>query len=97
MIGASAPDLHNACCRDRASWENATVPVVWTASGEEKERTAWRQPVDLGDKLTRFGPFSSQCRAGNMKILRTVWNEELFTLLWHNVPPRRNKTCGFVG
>ncbi len=33
------------------------------------------------DKLTRFGPFSSQCRAGNVKILRGAWNEELFRVL----------------
>jgi hypothetical protein len=33
---------------------------------------------ESGDKLTRFGPFSSQCRAGNVKIRRGAWNEELF-------------------
>jgi hypothetical protein len=31
-----------------------------------------------GDKLTRFGPFSSRCRAGNVKIRRGSWNEDLF-------------------
>ena len=36
---------------------------------------------ETGDKLTRFGPFSSQCRAGNVKILRGSWNEELFRVL----------------
>ena len=36
---------------------------------------------ESGDKLTRFGPFSSQCRAGNVKILRGPWNEELFRIL----------------
>ena len=36
---------------------------------------------ETGDKLTRFGPFSSQCRAGNMKIRRGAWNEELFRVL----------------
>jgi len=36
---------------------------------------------ESGDKLTRFGPFSSQCRAGNVKILRGAWNEELFRVL----------------
>ena len=36
---------------------------------------------ESGDKLTRFGPFSSQCRAGNVKILRGLWNEELFRIL----------------
>jgi predicted phage terminase large subunit-like protein len=34
-----------------------------------------------GDKATRFGPFSSQCRAGNVKILRGPWNEDLFRVL----------------
>ncbi len=34
-----------------------------------------------GDKLTRFGPFSSQCRAGNVKILLGSWNEDLFRIL----------------
>jgi predicted phage terminase large subunit-like protein len=34
-----------------------------------------------GNKLTRFGPFSSQCRAGNVKIRRGSWNEELFRAL----------------
>jgi hypothetical protein len=36
---------------------------------------------ESGDKLTRFGPFSSQCRAGNVKILRGTWAEELFRVL----------------
>jgi predicted phage terminase large subunit-like protein len=36
---------------------------------------------ESGDKLTRFGPFSSQCRAGNVKIQRGSWNEELFRVL----------------
>jgi phage terminase large subunit-like protein len=34
----------------------------------------WPAP-ESGDKLTRFGPFSSQCRAGNVKIRRGFWNE----------------------
>src|ERR1700745_3267037 len=29
---------------------------------------------ESGDKLTRFGPFSSQCRAGNVKMRRGSWN-----------------------
>ena len=37
--------------------------------------------AESGDKLTRFGPFSSQCRAGNMKIRRGPWNEDLFRVL----------------
>jgi predicted phage terminase large subunit-like protein len=36
---------------------------------------------ESGDKLTRFGPFSSQCRASNVKILRGFWNEDLFRAL----------------
>ena len=36
---------------------------------------------ESGDKLTRFGTFSSQCRAGNVKIRRGPWNEELFRVL----------------
>jgi predicted phage terminase large subunit-like protein len=36
---------------------------------------------ESSDKLTRFGPFSSQCRAGNVKILRAAWNEELSRVL----------------
>jgi predicted phage terminase large subunit-like protein len=36
---------------------------------------------ESGDKLTRFGPSSSQCRAGNVKIRRGFWNEELFRVL----------------
>jgi predicted phage terminase large subunit-like protein len=37
--------------------------------------------AESGDKLTRFGPFSAQCRAGNVKILRGSWNEDLFRVL----------------
>jgi predicted phage terminase large subunit-like protein len=37
--------------------------------------------TESGDKLTRFGPFSSQCRAANVKILRGSWNEDLFRVL----------------
>jgi predicted phage terminase large subunit-like protein len=36
---------------------------------------------ESGDMLTRFGTFSSQCRAGNVKILRGSWNEDLFRVL----------------
>jgi predicted phage terminase large subunit-like protein len=37
--------------------------------------------AESGDKRTRFGPFSSQCRAGNVKIVRAPWNEDLFRIL----------------
>jgi predicted phage terminase large subunit-like protein len=40
-----------------------------------------RPASESGDKLTRFGPFSSQCRAGNVKILRGPWNEDLCRVL----------------
>jgi predicted phage terminase large subunit-like protein len=40
-----------------------------------------RPAIEGGDKLTRFGPFSSQCRAGNVTILRAPWNEDLFGVL----------------
>jgi predicted phage terminase large subunit-like protein len=40
-----------------------------------------RPAAESGDKLTRFGPFSSQCRAGNVKILRGPGNEDLFRVL----------------
>jgi predicted phage terminase large subunit-like protein len=36
---------------------------------------------ESGDKLIWFGPFSSQCRVGNLKILRALWNEELCRVL----------------
>jgi predicted phage terminase large subunit-like protein len=36
---------------------------------------------ESGDKITRFGPFSSQCRVGNVKIRRGWWNDELFQVL----------------
>jgi phage terminase large subunit-like protein len=43
---------------------------------------AYREPGPRKrDKLTRFGPFSSQCRAGNVKIRRRSWNEEVFRAL----------------
>ena len=37
--------------------------------------------AESGDKTTRFGPFSSQSRAGNVKIRRGRWNEDLFRVL----------------
>ena len=37
--------------------------------------------AESGDKATRFGPFSAQYRAGNVKILRGLWNEDLFSVL----------------
>ena len=34
-----------------------------------------------GSKIVRFGPFSAQCQAGNVKVLQGAWNEEFFTSL----------------
>lgn len=36
---------------------------------------------ERGDKIARFSPFSSQCKAGNVKVLRAAWNEEFFNAL----------------
>jgi predicted phage terminase large subunit-like protein len=40
-----------------------------------------RARPERGDKIVRFGPFSAQCQAGNVKVLRGAWNEEAFTAL----------------
>jgi len=37
-----------------------------------------RATPETGDKQTRFGPFSAQCEAGNVDVLRGPWNEEWF-------------------
>lgn len=37
-----------------------------------------RATPETGDKKTRFGPFSAQCEAGNVDVLRGPWNEEWF-------------------
>jgi len=34
-----------------------------------------------GDKIVRFSPFSAQCEAGNVDVLRGPWNSELFDAL----------------
>jgi predicted phage terminase large subunit-like protein len=42
----------------------------------------WVMPeAETGDKVTRFGPASAQCRAGNVKVLRAPWNEDFFRSL----------------
>jgi predicted phage terminase large subunit-like protein len=41
---------------------------------------------ESGDKVTRFGPFSSQAEVGNIMVLRGRWNERWFTEL-ENFPP----------
>jgi predicted phage terminase large subunit-like protein len=40
-----------------------------------------RSSPETGDKLTRFGPFSSQAEAGNVVVLRGDWNERWFSEL----------------
>ncbi|MBD3831878.1 MAG: phage terminase large subunit [Brevundimonas sp.] len=40
-----------------------------------------RSSPETGDKATRFGPFSAQCEAGNVDVLRGAWNEEWFVNL----------------
>ncbi len=34
-----------------------------------------------GDKIVRFSPFSAQCEAGNVDVLRGDWNDDLFDAL----------------
>jgi hypothetical protein len=51
------------------------------SSGARAQRLYRAAAAESGDKLTRFGPFSSQCRVGNVKILRGLWNEDLFRVL----------------
>lgn len=40
-----------------------------------------RSSTETGDKITRFSPFSAQCEAGNVDVLRGPWNEGWFTAL----------------
>lgn len=37
--------------------------------------------IESGDKVTRFGPFSAQARAGHVVILRAPWNEDFLAAL----------------
>lgn len=37
-----------------------------------------RARLERGDKPLRFSPFSAQCQAGNVKILRAPWNSAFF-------------------
>lgn len=49
-----------------------------------------RSKVVSGDKVTRAGPVSSQCEAGNVLIVRGPWNEAFLTEL-ENFPPEEGK------
>lgn len=42
-------------------------------------RTTITRPT--GEKTTRFSPFSAQCEAGNVDVLRGPWNTDLFDAL----------------
>jgi predicted phage terminase large subunit-like protein len=37
-----------------------------------------RARIERGEKHVRFSPFSAQCEAGNVKVLRAPWNNALF-------------------
>jgi predicted phage terminase large subunit-like protein len=58
--------------------ESLTPPVASTVRPED---VAVAGAAESGDKITRFGPVSSQCSAGNMRIRRGFWNEGLFRIL----------------
>jgi predicted phage terminase large subunit-like protein len=40
-----------------------------------------RVSTETGDKVTRFSPFSAQCEAGNVDVLRGPWNDAWFSAL----------------
>jgi predicted phage terminase large subunit-like protein len=40
-----------------------------------------RSSPETGNKVVRFNPFSAQCEAGNVDVLRGDWNEAWFTAL----------------
>ena len=40
-----------------------------------------RTRPERGDKVVRFGPFSAQAQAGNVKYVKGAWNEEALTVL----------------
>ena len=70
-MGIANRDFSNRLAIRNAAWPVARVAGAFSRSA----------PTESGDKLTRFGPFSSQCRAGNVRIRRGSWNEELFRVL----------------
>lgn len=40
-----------------------------------------RAKIESGDKVTRFGPFSAQCEAGNVDIVIGPWNDDFLRSL----------------
>lgn len=41
----------------------------------------FRSSIEGGNKITRFSPFSAQCEAGNVYVVRGPWNEQWFEQL----------------
>ena len=91
--GASQPGRHRAVI---AQYRRARRQKVQIRFGKDPGQVGKSQAFHLvralsrfrvtpapesGDKLTRFRPFSSQCRAGNVKTRRGSWNEELYRVL----------------
>ena len=72
LRNAARPKCSTSSAAPSANTILPPVPAGAVAAGRRHES---------GDKLTRFGPFSSQCRAGNVRILRAPWNEDLFRVL----------------
>lgn len=58
---------------------------VFEISSYAKELVGWvlETPRETGDKVTRARPFASQCRAGNVKIKRALWNRVYLDELQH--------------
>jgi Terminase RNaseH-like domain len=76
LAGPSGPAV-----RGESREPPATVGCSATNRGLRARDLRGLLGAESGDKLTRFGPFSSQWRAGNIKIRRGRWNEDLFRIL----------------
>lgn len=59
-----------------AGYRVVTNPEARNPGGLDQQ-TMSRQSA----KVTRFGPFSAQCEAGNVKVLRGPWNDRWFSEL----------------
>ena len=53
---------------------------VWEFDMNEAKVVTWKR-LESGDKVTRFGGFSAQAEAGNVKVLRGPWNDRWFSEL----------------
>lgn len=58
----------------------AAYRVTFTAESRGGLATA-NTPHTISAKVSRFGPFSAQAQAGNVKVLRGAWNETWFASL----------------